>query len=221
MNTDHKFVFEVSVFHDNYVDSPVDNDCFKLLSFDASSIYFVDHLPDDLKLEDQDKTWWPLSSRGDRLYLEAGSAFGLPNYPTSRMGMAGILQMASEIAGDNATDMARDFIDQFNDWVNGDCWQYELRRHELVFGACPRCHCGDNVAQFVERTEPRSLSSIIGSDWANTVIVEDILEEIAATKFKKEQVAIWLKDRDHARYIIQDVAANLKTREIPLVHSLD
>lgn len=168
----------VEVYHDDYAESPVDRDVFSLVTFNMRSIYDGVFPEDKLKPEDIGKLWWPLScyQHGSSHYSLAGTELARCRWDTTPN--AGVLYITSgdpSDVGPTTTEAARAFIEEFNDWANGDCWGYniEYQRVETMTGQCPCCKTLDATWKNSLLSEWASCGGFIGRKYFVSSVIEE------------------------------------------------
>ncbi len=156
--TQEKLKIVVRVEHDQDTESPLEHDCFTLLSGFKNSEKFMntfdEFMEDDDRIPGED--FWMLSC-----YRHGGESWSLLNegyqcrWDTTKH--AGVLYLDNpkerdqwknvKVDGEQwtSTDAARSVLNTYNRWLSGDCWWYriEFEKETHVVGSCPRCNTHD------------------------------------------------------------------------------
>ena len=156
--TKQKLRIVVRVEHDQDTESPLEYDCFKMISaFQGGEKFlnaFGEFMKDDNRIPGED--FWALSC-----YRHGGESWSLLGeghqcqWDTTRE--AGVLYLENPEERDQwknykvdgkqwtSTDVARSVIETYNQWVSGDCWWYriEVEEETNVEGCCSQCGTPD------------------------------------------------------------------------------
>ena len=223
ISTPQKQKIFVEVFHDVDTESPVDRDVFSLVTFNMGSIYDGRFSEENLKPEDIGKTWWPLSCyrHGSSFYSIRGKeTYSCPWDTTQNAGVLYITSGDPSEVGPDTTKAAECFIEEFNDWVNGDCWGYniEYQRAEVVTGQCPCCKTTDATWKNSSLAAWSSCGGFIGRKYFVSSVMEEFRmlvgsinreTEFAANTSIADNYEVVLRDRDYGFDEIVDAVEEL------------
>jgi hypothetical protein len=186
--TKQKLRIVVRVEHDQDTESPLENDCFKMISaFQGGERFlntFDEFMRDANRMPGED--FWALSC-----YRHSGEAWSLLGeghqcqWDTTRE--AGVLYLENpkerdqwkdvKVDGEQftSTDAARAVLETYNRWLSGDCWWYriEVEEETNAEGCCSKCGTPD--VNWYERSleEADSCGGFIG--------LEHCLDEIESS----------------------------------------
>lgn len=222
--TKQKLKIVVRVEHDQDTESPLEHDCFTLLSGFNDSEKFQDTFNEFMKDDDRipGKDFWMLSC-----YRHGGESWSLLNegyqcqWDTTRH--AGVLYLENPKDRDQwktlkvpfskeeytSTDAARSTLEDYNRWLSGDCWWYRIESEEEtnVEGCCSKCGTPD--VNWYERSteEQESCGGFIG--------LEHALDEIQLCldhwfKSEADKYEVVIQCDDAARTYESDIAERIK-----------
>lgn len=221
--TKQKLRIVVRVEHDQDTESPLENDCFKMLSAFQGGEKFLNTFGEFMKDADRmsGEDFWALSC-----YRHSGESWSLLGeghqcqWDTTRE--AGVLYLENpkerdqwkdvKVDGEQftSTDAARSVIETYNRWLSGDCWWYrvEVEEETNVEGCCSKCGTPD--VNWYERSlkEYDSCGGFIG--------LEHCLDELEAglrhqfNDLLDERYEVVIQCDDAARCYEGDIAERIK-----------
>jgi len=226
--TQEKLKVVVQVEHDQDTESPLEHDCFTLLSgFNGSEKFqdtFNKFMEDDARIPGED--FWLLSC-----YRHGGESWSLLNegyqcsWDTTRH--AGVLYLENPEERDQwkdvkvdgkqwtSTDAARSVLETYNRWLSGDCWWYrvEVEEETNVEGCCSKC--GTPAVNWYERSmeEHDSCGGFIGLEHCLDSL-EAGLRDLPAWTGPRCEVVIQCDDA--ARCYEGDIAKKIKKAGLTL-----
>lgn len=226
--TQEKLKIVVRVEHDQDTESPLEHDCFTLLSgFNGSAILSTlnEFMKDDARIPGED--FWMLSC-----YRHGGESWSLLNegyqcrWDTTKY--AGVLYLENPKDRDQwknhkvdgkqytSTDAARAVLETYNRWLSGDCWWYrvEVEEETNVEGCCSKCGTPD--VNWYERSmeEHDSCGGFIGLEHCLDELEAELRRQSNALLDERYEVVIQCDDA--ARCYEGDIAKKIKKAGLTL-----
>lgn len=222
--TEQKLKIVVRVEHDQDMESPLEHDCFTLISgFNNVGKFqntFNEFMDDDDRIPEED--FWMLSCY--RHGFESWSLLGEGHQcQWDTTPYAGVLYLENpkerdqwknvKVDGEQftSTDAARSVIETYNRWLSGDCWWYriEVEEETNAEGCCSKCGTPDVNRYERSLEEQDSCGGFIGLEHCLDEI-ESSLKHVADSVTDKSRYEFEICGDEAGQCYISDIAERIK-----------